>query len=74
MINTHNVIKCMLLFEHLILIDQIQFAPNHLKKIRARIELYKLYTGPAFIHLVCIKLYFYFEMDATNKSLSIVAI
>ena len=24
---------------------------------RARVELYKIYTGPAFIHLVCIKLY-----------------
>ena len=28
-----------------------------MKKSRAHVELYKLYTGPAFIHLVCIKLY-----------------
>ena len=52
----------------------IQYNANQMNKSRARVELYKLYTGPAFIHLVCIKLYFYLEMDATNKSLSIVAI
>ena len=35
----------------------IQFNANQMNKSRARIELYKLYTDPAFIHLVCIKLY-----------------
>ena len=32
----------------------IQFNANQMNKSRARIE---FYTGPAFIHLVCIKLY-----------------
>ena len=38
------------------LLRDIQFNANQMNKSRARVELYKLYTGPAFIHLVCIKL------------------
>ena len=30
---------------------------NQMNKSRARIEFVEFYTGPAFIHLVCIKLY-----------------
>ena len=40
-----------------IISSNIQFNANHLNESRARVELYKLYTGPAFIQVVCIKLY-----------------
>ena len=35
----------------------IQFNANQMNKSRARIELYKLYTGPAFVQMVWRKLY-----------------
>ena len=38
------------------LLRDIQFNANQMNKSRARVELYKLYKGPALIHLVCIKL------------------
>ena len=38
----------------------IQIGTNHMNKNRARVELYKLYTGPAFIHMVWRDLYFSF--------------
>ena len=36
---------------------KIQFNANRMNKSWARIEFVEFYTGPAFIHLVCIKLY-----------------
>ena len=38
-------------------VSNIQFNANQMNKSRARIEFVEFYTGPAFIHLVCIKLY-----------------
>ena len=39
-----------------------------MNKSRAHVELYKLYTGPAFIHLVCIKLYIYIYKTETDTN------
>ena len=38
-------------------LKSIQFNANQMNKSRARIEFVEFYTGPAFIHLVYIKLY-----------------
>ena len=37
--------------------DNIQFNANQMNKSRAHIEFVEFYMGPAYIHLVCIKLY-----------------
>ena len=56
-----NVFKYTLFFGHYPLciysILNKQFNANQMNKSRARIECVEFYTGPAFIHLVCIKLY-----------------
>ena len=44
----------------------IQIGTNHMNKNRARVELYKLYTGPAFIHMVCPNLYITISYSATK--------
>ena len=44
-----------------IIILDIQIGTNHMNKNRASVELYKLYTGPASIHMVCPNLYVQLE-------------
>ena len=43
----------------------IQFNANQMNKRRARVELYKLYMGPSFIHMVCPNLYLYQKVFVT---------
>ena len=40
-----------------------------MNKSRARIEFVEFYTGPAFIHLVCIKLYISILDDSSAQIL-----
>ena len=41
----------------ILLRNKIQFNANQMNKSRAHIEFVEFYMGPAYIHLVCIKLY-----------------
>ena len=46
----------------------IQFDANPMNKSQALIDFVKFYTDPAFIHLVCFKLYFWLDnrLDTTK--------